>query len=137
MSTWTAVIGVIEMDDIFPLLTNNSLDDQISDIEKVLGPQWTFYNTKDYESCTLPSGSEGSINYKIDTLQVEHDPDGEQNYKLMITFLGHLRDFNQKQVETVLEPWINKIINELKFVRSYSFSYTVNSGETKTIAKTE
>ena len=50
MSTWTAVIGVIEMDDIFPLLTNNSLDDQISDIEKVLGPQWTFYNTKDYES---------------------------------------------------------------------------------------
>ena len=35
MSTWTAVIGVIEMDDIFPLLTNNSLDDQISDIKKV------------------------------------------------------------------------------------------------------
>ena len=137
MSTWTAVIGVIEMDDIFPLLTNNSLDDQISDIKKVLGPQWTFYNTKDYESCTLPSGSEGSINYKIDTLQVDHEPDGTQNYKLMITFLGHLRDFNQKQVETVLEPWINKIVNELKFVRSYSFSYTVNADETKTIAKTE
>lgn len=134
MSAWTHIIGTIETLDIARIFMGRQSDDIIEQIKDIMGPQSYYYEPND--NCKLPMGSEGSLHYMINILETEKEPNGLQNEDIIITFTGHLRDFDNKNIKEELIPWFENLIDELNEkigVRSYSMSYSTDD-ETKTIA---
>ena len=88
MSSWTHIVGCIRVDGI-PTMGNRT-----SDISKALGPMSTFEQSND--SCTLPCGSEGSLQYRV----IEYDSGLPW---IAVPIWGDLRDYDD--VEGITTWW--------------------------------
>jgi hypothetical protein len=103
MSIWTHVVGNILVDG-FPKLNGNYT---IEHIKKLIGPT-NLYHENNPES-TLPSGSEGSLNYRI----IEY---GTGLPWLSIPIWGDLRDFEYEDVGQI-EVWFDDLLGKLDTIR--------------------
>lgn len=99
MSTWTHVVGNIRVDDL-PGITSH-----LRDIEKTIGPMslWGAEN----DGCTLPQGSEGSLQYKI----IEYS---KGLCWITIPIWGDLRDVDSHQA---IEKWWDELMPKLGLIR--------------------
>ena len=100
MSTWTRVVGNIQVDGL-PGMGNST----VAKLEEILGPIDTFYEPN--EACTMPMGSEGSLQYRI----IEYDSGLPW---VTIPIWGDLRHFEDLEA---IEKWFYEILAKLQFVR--------------------
>jgi len=106
MSQWTHVNGCIRLDGMpgFP-------EHSKSRLVAVLGQTVRYDDDEDkWEGCTVPMGSEGSIQYDI----IEN-PSGNALSRYAVIIWGDLRDY--EEVEKIA-TWFGEIINQWKMVRS-------------------
>jgi hypothetical protein len=104
MSQWTHVCGSIRYDAI--RLDRSTADYCIKEINKLLGTPWNY---DDFEKegfvkpNDIPSGSEGSIQYKI-----YENPELNHITSFNINIWGDLRDFTDLNE---IKTWVNRIVN--------------------------
>lgn len=108
MSRWTHISGVIRFDNYSSLMDFESEEkiDEVKILKEVLGPISTFANPG--ETCTLPLGSEGSLEYKIDKI-----PDDSLIPNLNVLFYGDLRDYGGKKDIKIFQKWLKTLVKEL------------------------
>lgn len=96
MSQWTHVAGLIRVDALRGIAPKGSPINP--DLEAILGPISTYYRPN--SASTLPTGSEGSLEYKV--IESEHE-NSLASYTVAIW--GDLRDYGS--VDAILD-WLNK-----------------------------
>jgi hypothetical protein len=104
MSAWTQVCGVIRVD-----AHAVDFDEKISCLAllyRLIGPIYQYDNNHE-EECTLPTGSEGSMEYHIDVTRL-HD---SSVHLFDVTFSGSLRDFTNEKQE--VEQWFSDLIRAI------------------------
>lgn len=113
MSIWTHICGCIRYDGI------EFLGQKVPD----LGKTCSFDDDEDvWEACTVPSGSEGSLQYYLKT-----NDDDSQLSRWTAMFYGDLRDY-EDTAEVV--SYFNSI-TEGQFVRAGVFAVEVEGHPTK------
>lgn len=101
MSTWTHVAAIIRIDAIKGLLGPQSKED----IHKVLGPVAEFDGPQEaWDACTLPCGSEGSLEYDIWENKDEHCMAA-----FTVSVFGDLRDYYETES---IEEWFNSFCSK-------------------------
>ena len=121
MSIWTHVNGCIRIDGVPQL----DLKSDVQDVVDIMGNTCDWEDSEEiWEKCTVPKGSEGSIQYKI--LKV-----GDGMVLWAIPIWGDLRDYdNVKEIE----DWFMGIIaNPDVWIRSAVLEIEVEGGEYKVI----
>lgn len=121
MSIWTHVNGCIRIDGVPQL----GLKSDVQDVVDIMGNTCDWEDSEEiWEKCTVPKGSEGSIQYKI--LKV-----GDGMVLWTIPIWGDLRDYdNVKEIE----DWFMGIIaNPDVWIRSAVLEIEVEGGEYKVI----
>lgn len=101
MSTWTHVSGCIRVDS-FPFMPQ-------PDFKKIFIKK--LWDEKDDGECNIPSGSEGSLDYRIIR---NPDPHAMSTYTVVI--FGDLRDFG-KDDRNEIEEWWNRVLKECGMIR--------------------
>jgi len=101
MSQWTHVVGCIRVDGIPGMGDGRTLDS----IKAILGPEDLFDAPN--EDCTLPTGSEGSLQYRI----VEYDSGMRW---LAITIWGDLRSYDSIDE---IEEWFKTTLKKIDWIR--------------------
>lgn len=101
MSTWTHVSGCIRVDS-FSFMPQ-------PDFKKIFVKN--LWDEKDDGECNMPSGSEGSLDYRIIR---NPNPDAMSAYTIAI--FGDLRDFGKEDKEDLVNWW-NKVLNECGMIR--------------------
>lgn len=80
------------------------------DIKKVLGPiAMPFGPRKDWDNCTLPCGSEGSLVYNI----WENDDDSDIP-AFTVSVFGDLRDYEETDS---IQTWFNQLCDSFPIIR--------------------
>jgi hypothetical protein len=87
MSQWTHVNGNIRIDSFGFLFQDKKLNSAKHQIERILGPMSTWEEPND--KCTLPIGSEGSIEYQTYTNSSEN-----AMARYSVQFWGDLRNYD-------------------------------------------
>lgn len=95
MSTWTHVVGNIRVDGI------DCSDSAIEEIKNILGKPSLYEDW--FDETTLPLGSEGSVQYKIEKY-------GDGLPWLSISVFGDLRDFDDG---SIIEKWFKETLEKL------------------------
>lgn len=132
MSVWSHLTGVVRVDGM-PGYGNKFYTKE--KLAEFIGEPWTFYKLLDHyknyrdsgapldkyeyplETCKLPYGSEGSIEYNI------HIYREESGFPwATVTFWGDLRDYDDI---TPLKEWAQNLLNALEnnnyWIRQFSF----------------
>lgn len=105
MSTWTHIAAVIRIDALKGLFGPQSKDD----IRKVLGPIARFDGPEeDWDACTLPCGSEGSLEYDI-----WENEDAHCVAAFTVSVFGDLRDYDETES---IKNWFDSLCSRF-FVR--------------------
>lgn len=122
MSTWTHVAAIIRIDSIrgFGLGPKSK-----GDIEKALGPVARFGGTdEEWNACTLPCGSEGSLEYII-----WENEDDSSVAAFTISIFGDLRNYDETES---IEKWFNGFCGKFsRWIRQAVCLAEVEYGETK------
>jgi hypothetical protein len=135
MSVWSHLTGVIRIDGM-PGYGNEFYTKE--KLAEFIGEPWTFHKMMDHaenylklhrtwkgyksplDTCKLPYGSEGSIDYNI---HVYHEEGGFP--WATVTFWGDLRDYEDI---TPLKEWVQNLLNALEnnnyWVRQFAFDIT-------------
>lgn len=101
MSTWTHVAAIFRIDAVKGFLGPQSKDD----IKMVLGPIARFNGLEeDWDACTLPLGSEGSLEYDIWENENHHMIDA-----FTVSVFGDLRDYYETES---IEEWFNSLCSK-------------------------
>ena len=101
MSTWTHVAGCIRVDS-FPFLPQ-------PDFKKIFIKE--LWDEKDDGECNMPSGSEGSLDYRIIR---NPNPDAMSAYTVLI--FGDLRDFGKEDKDEITQWW-NRVLKQCGMIR--------------------
>ena len=121
MSIWTHVAAIIRIDSIKGFGMGPESKEEI---EKVLGPVAEFNGSdEDWNSCTLPRGSEGSLQYTIWENGDEHCTDA-----FTVSVFGDLRDYEETEP---IEKWFNEFCGKFPLIRQAICVVEVEYGETK------
>lgn len=115
MSVWTYVSGSVNLE-----VDDQQVETLKSELQDKLGNEWSLDDQTHRNTSTLPSGSEGSLEYLI-----LHD---EVKHVVTIEVLGNLRDYDDRHVETDLKSWITDLIESLSNVKSFNFTFSYKSG---------
>lgn len=102
MSKWTHVSGVIRIDD-FSFISHRKRNTSKT-VEKIIGPMCLF--EKWNNDSKLPTGSEGSIEYKV-----IQDKDESSLARFTVVFYGDLRDYDDLQE---IKEWFIKLREEIE-----------------------
>lgn len=102
MSKWTHVSGVIRIDD-FSFISRRKRNTSKT-VEKIIGPMCLF--EKWNNDSKLPTGSEGSIAYKV-----IQDKDESSLARFTVVFYGDLRDYDDLQE---IKEWFIKLREEIE-----------------------
>lgn len=122
MSIWTHVAAIIRIDSIKGFVGMGPQSKE--ELEKVLGPVAKFNgNDEVRNSCTLPCGSEGSLQYAIWENEDEHDISA-----FTVSVFGDLRDYDETEP---IEKWFNEFCGKFPLIRQAICVAEVESGETK------
>lgn len=98
MSIWTQINGSVTIRDDFPGMEEISYDD----IKEVFGKTCSYGSSDDiWDECTVPCGSEGSLQYKINHV------DSVVHVDWVVSIFGALRDYDN--VEEI-EEWFKGIV---------------------------
>ena len=122
MSIWTHVAAIIRIDTIKGLGIGPQNKEEL---EKVLGPVARFNSSdEDWNSCTLPRGSEGSLEYVIWENEDEHCVSA-----FTVSVFGDLRDYDE--IESI-EKWFNEFCGKFSgWIRQAVCLAEVEYGATK------
>lgn len=121
MSIWTHVAAIIRIDSIKGFGIGPQSKEEL---EKVLGPVAMFNGSdEDWNSCTLPRGSEGSLQYSIWENEDEHCI-----YAFTVSVFGDLRDYEETEP---IEKWFNEFCGKFPLIRQAICVVEVEYGETK------
>lgn len=101
MSVWTHVAGCIRVDS-FPFMTQ-------PDFKKIFIKE--LWDEKDDGKCNMPSGSEGSLDYRI-----IRNPDPHAMSAYTIVIFGDLRDFGKEDKDEIINWW-NRVLKECGMIR--------------------
>lgn len=125
MSEWTHLTGCIRID------TMPNIDDNIfiSILKQKFGNTWSLKVVDSrYELCTIPKGSEGSVQYNI----LKTGSGSSLSWGL-ITIWGDLRDYDDPEE---IFKWIKESCNSLDFwIRSCCVEVNVNHSKQYLIHK--
>lgn len=102
MSKWTHVSGVIRIDD-FSFISRRKRNTSKT-VEKIIGPMCLFEKWNKYSK--LPTGSEGSIEYKVVQAKDEFSL-----ARFTVVFYGDLRDYDDLQE---IKEWFIKLREEIE-----------------------
>lgn len=102
MSKWTHVSGVIRIDD-FSFISRRKRNTSKT-VEKIIGPMCLF--EKWNNDSKLPTGSEGSVEYKV-----IQDKDESSLARFTVVFYGDLRDYDDLQE---IKEWFIKLREEIE-----------------------
>ena len=121
MSIWTHVAAIIRIDSIrVPGMGPQSKEE----LEEVLGPVAMFGSSnEDWNSCTLPCGSEGSLQYAI-----WENKDENCLAAFTVSVFGDLRDYEETKP---IEKWFNAFCSKFPLIRQAICIVEVEYGETK------
>jgi hypothetical protein len=102
MSTWTKVVGAIRFDGI--AAANSGTFARLS---KHLGKTCSYKSSNaEWDACTVPCGSEGSIQYQIvECIENQNDSDSSYIGKYDVLITGNLRDFGIDEVSEIVDWW--------------------------------
>ncbi len=117
MSIWTQVCGCIRIDGI------PSIDPMIAErVIDALGHTCSFDDGEAvWEACTVPCGSEGSLQYRI-------IPAGEGLVLYTVAVWGDLRDYDN---ELEIIDWFNDVTRDSGLmIRSAVLEYQIGNSET-------
>ena len=121
MSIWTHVAAIIRIDTIKGFGMGPQSKEEL---EKVLGPVAKFDGSdEDWNSCTLPCGSEGSLQYAIWENEDEHCVAA-----FTVSVFGDLRDYDETES---IEKWFNEFCGKFPLIRQAICVAEVEGGETK------
>ena len=113
MSQWTHVAGIIRVDGMGSLLGMTSPDEKQA-IEKVIGKTTDFISSyEEYDECTVPCGSEGSLQYKVDI----HGGNSSL-YRGAVTIWGDLRDYDNTNE---IVSWFKKTLESFNISKEFPF----------------
>lgn len=122
MSIWTHVAAIIRIDSIkgFDIGPQSK-----EELEKVLGPVAEFDGTdEEWNACTLPCGSEGSLQYVIWENEDEHCVSA-----FTVSVFGDLRNYDETES---IEKWFNEFCGKFSgLIRQAVCLAEVEYGETK------
>lgn len=96
MSIWTHVAGCIRVDDVKTILQPNNK----TDFSKIFVRN-TWYHPNN--NGNLPTGSEGSIDVEF----IDRTDDDTSDYMRTIALFGDLRDFEEKDCQSIIDWWHN------------------------------
>lgn len=102
MSKWTHVSGVIRIDD-FSFISRRKRNTSKT-VEKIIGPMCLFEKWNKHSK--LPTGSEGSIEYKV-----IQDKDESSLARFTVVFYGDLRDYDDLEE---IKEWFIKLREEIE-----------------------
>jgi len=110
MSQWTHVAGAIRIDGI-PSLTGISQEEEIKEIESLIGNTASYYDGEDaWDRCNVPCGSEGSIQRKF--IFTGHDKGiGHSLSRGVVVIWADLRDYGD---EGAIIVWLRKVLENFK-----------------------
>ena len=116
MSQWTHVCGAIRVD----ALVSSEFDDTAIDLVERFGQPVSFDDPESlWDSCSVPLGSEGSIQYSV-----SHTGDQSSLSWGIVDIWGDLRDYSNAQE---IYEWVKKACIGL-FIRSCSIKVDVEYG---------
>lgn len=120
MSTWTHVAGLIRYDDVRCINTG-----LLSKYKEALGQTFIFEDDEDkWDSCNVPAGSEGSIQWVL-----RENPDLGSADSYTVSIFGNLRNFNNLDE---IETWFKRCVENNDFlVRQAILHAYVEFGESK------
>lgn len=102
MSKWTHVSAVIRIDD-FSFISHRKRNTSKT-VEKIIGPMCLFEKWNKHSK--LPTGSEGSIEYKV-----VQNKDESSLARFTVVFYGDLRDYDDLQE---IKEWFIKLREEIE-----------------------
>lgn len=102
MSKWTHVSGVIRIDD-FSFISCRKRNTSKT-VEKIIGPMCLFEKWNKHSK--LPTGSEGSIEYKV-----IQNKDESSLARFTVVFYGDLRDYDDLEE---IKQWFIKLREEIE-----------------------
>ncbi len=116
MSQRTHVAGIIRLDSIGAQVVRymyTGKDNELkNNVHRALGNTWKYSDDVDtIKNCTVPQGSEGSIQYRVDT----EYPADEDSHSLSWGFVyiwGDLRDFGTEGISKI-ENWFKNSLQTL------------------------
>ena len=113
MSIWTHIAGLVVLDNIGNILIRSAPGYDLEDIakkalEKAFGKTCDFNSPEgDWDSCTVPCGSEGSLQYAV-------KPYGKDAVQWgQVAIWGDLRDFGEEEYEG-LQKWFGESLAKLQ-----------------------
>jgi len=113
MSQWTHVAGVVRVDGMGMVLGMTPIDEEQA-IEKVMGKTVSYDSPKEeWDKCTVPCGSEGSLQYKVDIHGTR-----SSLYRGTVTIWGDLRDYDNVNE---LVSWFKKVIGSFNISKDFPF----------------
>lgn len=122
MSQWTYVNGSIRFDT---LRMEGIPFNRIEDFWKLLGNTYSFEDTDaTHDACTVPSGSEGSIQFSFWQNPRLHDLAA-----FGVQIFGDLRDFGEDSVHELEEWFANVVLTPNILVRDAILSIRVECGD--------
>lgn len=101
MSIWTHVAGCIRV-DAFSFMPQ-------PDFKKIFIKE--LWDEKDDGECNIPTGSEGSLDYRI-----IKNPDSTSLSAYTVVIFGDLRDFGKKDKNEIINWW-NRVLKECGMIR--------------------
>lgn len=102
MSKWTHVVGTIRLDDYS--FISKPKRNTAKDVEKIIGPTCSF--KKWNNNTKLPTGSEGSVEYKV-----IQNRDESSVARFTVVFWGDLRDYDDLEE---IKQWFMHLREELE-----------------------
>lgn len=111
MSVWTHVAGIIRLDSLGAVILRGSPEEinrRVKEaIVKTLGQTSSLDSPSD-QPCTVPTGSEGSLQYEVSHTGGEHELAWGH-----VSIWGDLRDFEEEDV-VELKAWWERILTKLQ-----------------------
>jgi hypothetical protein len=102
MSQWTHINGQIRIDDMRFLESEGALK-----VKKILGNTFDWNSTEEEEEeCSVPYGSEGSLQYII-----YENPNLHHLAAYVVSVYGDLRDFGDDEDVEKVKKWFTSVID--------------------------
>lgn len=114
MSQWTHVAGLIRLDSIGAQIIKAGVIDKdhyiVMAAREALGHTWKYDAPSDLHACTVPEGSEGSLQYVVERNEGEYEDSHALSWGFVAIY-GDLRDYDS--ADPIVE-WFKSALEKLR-----------------------